>query len=95
MAFLKVMLPQAMPAISAMMVSSFIGHWNEYYQFLMYMPSTPPIAAGLYKAKTDIGRIGKTIYYAGLVLTMITVLVLYGFMAEKMMKNLSIGGLKG
>ena len=95
MAFLKVMLPQAMPAISAMMVSSFIGHWNEYYQFLMYMPSTPPIAAGLYKAKTDIGRIGKPIYYAGLVLTMIPVLVLYGFMAEKMMKNLSIGGLKG
>lgn len=95
MAFLKVMFPQALPAISAMMVSSFIGHWNEYYQFLLYMPSTPPIAAGLYKAKTDIGRIGKPIYYAGLVITMIPVLVLYGFMAEKMMKNLSIGGLKG
>jgi len=100
-AFLRVMLPQAMPAISAMMVSSFIMHWNEYSQFLLYMPSTPPVAAGLYKVKEfatrsdPLGRGGKPVYYAGLVMTMIPVLILYGIMAEKMMKNLSIGGLKG
>lgn len=94
-AFIKVMLPQAMPAIAAMMVKALIGYWNEYFQFLMYMPSTPTVASGLYKVREFATRAGKPVYYAGLVMTMIPVLILYGFMAEKMMKNLSIGGLKG
>ena len=94
-AFIRVMLPQAMPAISALMVTSLIAFWNEYYQFLMYMPSTPTVATGLYRVRESVDRIGRPIYYAGLVLSMIPVLILYGFMAGKMMKNLSIGGLKG
>lgn len=94
-AFIRVMLPQAMPAIAAMMVKALIGYWNEYFQFLMYMPSTPTVASGLYKVREFATRAGKPVYYAGLVMTMIPVLILYGFMAEKMMKNLSIGGLKG
>jgi raffinose/stachyose/melibiose transport system permease protein len=94
-AFVRVMLPQAMPAISALMVSALIGYWNEYMQFLMYMPSTPTIATGLYRVKETVDRVGRPIYYSGLILSMIPVLILYGFMAGKMMKNLSIGGLKG
>lgn len=94
-AFIRVMLPQAMPAISALMVTALITYWNEYFQFLMYMPSTPTVATGLYRVRESVDRIGRPIYYAGLILSMIPVLVLYGFMAGKMMKNLSIGGLKG
>jgi ABC-type glycerol-3-phosphate transport system permease component len=94
-AFLRVMLPQAMPAISAMMVSALIGYWNETYQFMMYLPSTPTVATGLYFISLTIDRFGKPLYYAGLIISMIPVLILYGLMAEKMMKNLSIGGLKG
>lgn len=100
-AFARVMLPQALPAIAAMMVSGFILYWNEYSQFLLYMPSTPPVAAGLYKVREfatrsdPAGRGGKPVYYAGLVITTIPVLIIYGIMADKMMTNLSIGGLKG
>lgn len=94
-AFLRVMLPQAMPAIAAMMVSALIGYWNETYQFMMYLPSTPTVATGLYFISLTIDRFGKPLYYAGLTISMIPVLILYGLMAEKMMKNLSIGGLKG
>lgn len=95
MAFVKVMLPQALPAIAAMMVSSFISHWNEYYQFLMYMPSTPVVAAGLYLMKDNRNQFGMPTYYAALVICTIPVMVVYALMAESMMKNLSIGGLKG
>ena len=94
-AFLRVMLPQAMPAISAMMVHALIGYWNETYQFMMYLPSTPTVATGLYFISLTIDRFGKPLYYAGLIISMIPVLIIYGFMAEKMMRNLSIGGLKG
>lgn len=94
-AFCKVMLPQAMPAISALMVTALITYWNEYYQFLMYMPSSPTVATGLYRVRESVDRIGRPIYYAGLILSMIPVLIIYGIMAGSMMKNLSIGGLKG
>lgn len=95
MAYIYVMLPLALPAISAMMVQGVIGQWNEYYQFMMYMPSTPPVAMGLYFISLTIDRFGQPLYYAGLVISMIPVLIIYAFMAEKMMKNLTIGGLKG
>ena len=93
-AFFAVMLPQAMPAISAMMVSSLITHWNEYYQFLMYLPSWPTVATGMYSISIQ-NTIQKPLYYSGLIISIIPVFILYGLMAEKMMKNLSIGGLKG
>ena len=94
-AFIAVMLPLAMPAISAMMVTNIIGQWNEYMQFMLYMPSTPPVAMGLYKISLSIDREGQPLYYTALIISMIPVLILYAFMAEKMMKNLTIGGLKG
>ncbi len=94
-AFARVMLPQAMPAISALMVSALIGYWNEYMQFLMYMPSTPTVATGLYQLKETVDRVGTPVYYSGLIMSMIPVFILFGFMAGPMMKNLSIGGLKG
>lgn len=94
-AFVRVMLPLAMPAISALMVSSLIGYWNEYMQFLMYMPSTPTVASGLYQMQGTVERVGTPVYYAGLILSMIPVFILFGFMAGPMMKNLAIGGLKG
>ena len=93
-AFFRVMLPQAMPAISAMMVSTMIGYWNEVTQFLMYLPSTPTVATGLYSVSIQ-NTIKKPLYFAGLVVSIIPVVILYSFMADKMMKNLSIGGLKG
>lgn len=93
-AFIYIMLPVAMPAISAMMVTNIITQWNEYMQFMYYMPSTPPVAMGLYGISLSIEN-DKPIYYSALVISMIPVLIIYGFMAEGMMKNLTIGGLKG
>lgn len=94
-AFIYIMLPMAMPAISALVVSSMIGQWNEYTQFMYYMPSTPPLAMGLYFISFTVDRFGKPLYYSSLVIAMIPVLIIYAFMAEKMMKNMTIGGLKG
>ena len=94
-AFFSVMLPQAMPAISAMMVTGVISAWNTYEQFMYYLPSTPPVALGLYYLSERARRVGAPIYYAGLMMSCIPVLIIYALMADKMMKNLTIGGLKG
>ena len=94
-AFLQIMLPQAMPAIVALMIKSGIGLWNEYMSAMMYMPSTPMVATGLYFVSLTINRYGKPLYYAGLVISIIPIVVLFSFSAGSMMKNLSIGGIKG
>lgn len=92
-AYFKIILPQAMPAIFAIMVNEGIALWNNYTQVLLYMPSTPTLASGLYQLKTN--HIQLPLYYAGLVISMIPVVILYAFMSGSMMKNLSIGGIKG
>lgn len=94
-AFFRVMLPQAMPAISAMIVNGAIALWNEYYSIMMFLPSTPTVAVGLYQVSLSITRFGQPLYYAGLVIATVPLIIVYGLMSGNMMKNLTIGGLKG
>ncbi len=94
-AFVRIMLPQAMPAICALMISGAIGLWNESYNVMMYMPSTPTVASGLYYISLNIDRFGRPLYYAGLIFSIVPVVIIYSFTAGSMMKNLSIGGIKG
>lgn len=94
-AFLRIMLPQAMPIITAMIITNAIGNWNEYYQIMMYCPSWPTVATGLYFVSLSIARSGRPLYYAGLIISLIPVLIVFTAFSDKMLKNLSIGGLKG
>jgi raffinose/stachyose/melibiose transport system permease protein/N-acetylglucosamine transport system permease protein len=46
--FLRIMVPMAMPAITAIAIQGAIGIWNEYYTFYMYAPDRVTVALGLY-----------------------------------------------
>ena len=95
-AFFKVILPQAIPLIIALSVIGFIASWNDYMTILLYMPSYPSVASGLYIVKNTFLRSGKIpIYYAGSTIAMIPTLVMFGAFSDKIMSNMSIGGLKG
>lgn len=93
--YFRIMLPQAMPMLSALAVQTGVGLWNNYNGPLVYLPSTPTVATGLYQVQTGVVRQGMPIYFCGLVITLVPIMILYAFIAEKMMTNLSIGGLKG
>ncbi len=93
--FFKIMLPQVVPAMMTLFVSAIISHWKEYESMLMYFPSYPTLNTGLYIIKSDVARYGTPVYYAGLVVSTIPVVLLYIFCSDAMMKNLSVGGLKG
>ena len=95
-AFFKVVLPQATPMITVLLINSFIASWNDAMSTLLYMPSYLTISAGMYSVQNTLLRTGKTsLYYAGLVTTMIPMLVVFLVFSDKMMTSLSIGGLKG
>jgi ABC-type maltose transport system permease subunit len=54
------------------------------------------VASGLYSASLTVNRSGGAVmYYTGLVVSIIPVVILFIVFADKLLKNLSIGGLKG
>lgn len=94
--FLKIMIPQAAPAFLTLAIVNFIGCWNEYTGPLLYLPSFPTIASGMYSIKASLLRTGQDpIYYSAIVLYIIPVLVLFCCFSDVIMKNMSVGGLKG
>ncbi|MFR6641464.1 MAG: hypothetical protein ACLUSP_09205 [Christensenellales bacterium] len=73
-----------------------IGAWNAYMDVLLYNPDWPTLASGLYGLSRTLPRLGNTpAYYAALVIALIPILVLFCIFSDKIMKNFSVGGLKG
>lgn len=95
-AFFKVMLPQAKPSLITLGILAFIGCWNDYSTPLLYLPDYPTVASGVYMIQVSAERTGEVpLVFAGLALSIIPVLILFALASDKIMKNLSIGGLKG
>ena len=94
--FFNIILPQAIPLITAMSVMSFIGRWNDYMTILLYLPSYPSIGSGLYILKSSFLRTGKDpVYYAGSTIALMPTLIVFIACSDKIMSNMSMGGLKG
>ncbi len=93
--FFKIMIPMAVPAMGALALLSGIGAWNSYMDVLMFNPSWPTLASGLYGISRTLPRYGNTpAYYAALVIAFIPILVIFCIFSDKIMKNFSVGGLK-
>ncbi len=95
-AFFRIMLPQALPMMITLFIMSFIGTWNDYMTVILYLPSYPTIASGMYTVANTLQRTGQTpVYFAGLIVSMIPVLVLFFIFSDKMLTSVSFGGIKG
>ncbi len=94
--FFRIMLPQAKVPILTLAVMSAIGSWNDYMTMLLYMPSYPTIASGLYQLSSTLPRLGNSpLYYAALVISIIPILVIFASCSDLIMNNFTMGGLKG
>ena len=77
-------------------IMAFIGAWNDYQTPLLFMPDFPTMASGIYLAQTSIMRAGDyPLYYAGLVISIVPIVVLFSCFSNTIMKNFTVGGLKG
>ncbi|MBO6262029.1 MAG: carbohydrate ABC transporter permease [Bacilli bacterium] len=95
-AFFKIMLPQIFPALLTLGIIAFIGAWNDYTTPLLFLPDYPTIASGIYNVQVHLKRTGDyPQYFAALGISIIPIIILFATFSDSLMKNLSVGGLKG
>lgn len=94
--FLRVIIPIMLPTLSALYILSFIGLWNDYSASLIYLPSVPTLAYGLYLFQYDSAKYGASLpeVLAGFAICSIPSVVLFCSFQKVITKSLTVGGLK-
>lgn len=94
--FLKIMMPMAKGPITALAVVAFVSSWNDYMGPIIALPSYPGLASGLYLYEQAM-KMGMNypIYYAGCLITIIPIIIIFILFQDQFLSNMSMGGLKG
>ena len=90
-------LPLAVNTIFTVILIQFIAFWNDYQIPLLYLPSYPTVSYGLYDfaiVNSDNELTSVPMRLAGCYLMMLPVLVLFIIFRNKLIGNISMGGLK-
>jgi len=98
--FWNIILPLARPAIATIVVFSFIGCWNDFFNPLIYINSfeKATLTLGLNLLKTQIIGSGVTQWHlimAASVLVLIPNIVVFFLAQRHFIKGINVGGLKG
>ncbi|MEU4791643.1 carbohydrate ABC transporter permease [Micromonospora tulbaghiae] len=93
----RVMLPMARPAVTTVILFNFLAYWNDFIIALTLLPGEgKTLQVGLLnlmaaqKAAADPGRL-----YAGMVIVIVPVLLLYALIQRRLIEGMSAGGVKG
>ncbi|MBQ4268608.1 MAG: carbohydrate ABC transporter permease [Clostridia bacterium] len=94
---IQIMIPLVWPTVVAVMLMLFISFWNGYEQPMMYMPSKPTISYGLYllTLKTNNHFSEAPRQLAGAFIICAPILLVFILFKNKIMNNMSLGGIKG
>lgn len=94
--FLKVMLPQALPVMGSLFLVATVQLWNEYMEPNLFLQSHPTLSSGLYIFQLEMTRgTNYPLLFAGLIVSVIPVIILFAKFQNIMMESMSMGGLKG
>ncbi len=93
----RIMIPMVMPVVSIVFLLAFIGYWNDYQVPMMFLPNHPVAAYGLYRYQESTQTAISTtpMKIAGCMIVFAPIFVLFLCMKNKLIGNLTVGGLKG
>lgn len=93
---IKVMLPMVRNTFFVIMLLQFIAYWNDYQTPMMYLPSYPTLAYGLYSfsLSTSQNLASVPMKLTGSMIMLLPILILFLMFHKKMIGNVSIGGIK-
>ena len=93
--FLRICLPMAMGMVSCIALINFIAFWNDYMTPYMFMPNIKMLSVGLQELSLTISQFDRPKLFAGMVVAVLPVFVLFMIMRNKVISSISGGGLKG
>ncbi len=94
--FLWIYYPQSVPLLMINLINGIIGAWNDYMTGYMFLPDHPTIALGLQQMQTTFVSFGNDypVMFAGIILTMIPIIIIFIFFGPKIMNTKDLGALK-
>lgn len=92
--FTKIMLPQALPVMTALFITGFISRWSDTDTSLLFMRTHPTIASGLFEYSVR-DAYNIPVLFAGFVMSAIPIIILFIIFRKTIMDIQLGGGLKG
>lgn len=97
--FWSIMFPMVLPTCAVLYVLNFLGIWNDYTTPLIWLPSYPNLAYGLYifQLNSTAGARGTNspMVMAGFTIITIPTVLIYLLSQKLIMSKFTVGGLKG
>lgn len=94
----KIAFPLVLTSFGLVFLLYFIAYWNDYHTLLVYAPSHPTLAYSLFHVmtvSTGSGPLGQMpVRMAGCTMIAVPVVILFIIFRNKLMGNLTIGGVK-
>lgn len=94
----RIILPLSVKIVGTVFLIQFVQYWNDYQTALLYMPTHPTIAyvVNYYAVETQSGAMSQPpAKIAMCMLLAVPVLILFVIFKDKIMGNVTIGGIKG
>ena len=94
--FFKIIFPLVIGTFVTVMLIKFIDFWNDYTTPMVYMPNFPTISLGLFEMTnaTTTGKTGVQIELAASMIVFIPNFIIFIIFRDKLIGNISMGGLK-
>ena len=93
----RIIVPISFPALVAVGLFQFLGSWNDYLGPLIYLNDIGkyPVALGLALYRNTVGITDMGVLMAATLITIIPILVLFGFAQRYFVQGVTFTGLKG
>lgn len=94
--FVSVMLPLIKSTMFAVFILLFIENWNDYYTPMIFLPNKPTIAYGLFEYQNNVEtNMSTPIKLSACFLACLPILAVFVVFKNKIMGNVTMGGIKG
>ena len=97
--FIQIMAPQAVGIIGTLWMLGFIGCWNEYASYQLFLPSHPTVSTRLVFIESNVTQGLYTSHYpeffAAIMISIIPVIVIFLVFQDQIMQMSLGGGIKG
>lgn len=92
----RVVMPMVKTVIFTVFLIKFIELWNDYQTPMLYLPSYPTVAYGLYymSVVNRDNTISTSVRLAGSIMLALPIIVLFSCFKNRLIGNLSMGGVK-